>query len=66
MHLDGIDHRKMEEFEGGDLASESVAKIAAHLGATSDKVIRMNRRLGGPDFSLNYPIGVESDDGWQD
>jgi RNA polymerase sigma-32 factor len=57
---------EMEEFEGGDLAPESVAKIAAHLRVTPDEVISMNRRLGGRDYSLNVPIGVEGDDEWQD
>ncbi len=58
---------KMAALEDGDLKPEQVEAIATKLGVTDDDVISMNRRLSGPDASLNAPLkGSEGDSEWQD
>ncbi|WP_394692748.1 RNA polymerase sigma factor RpoH [Hyphobacterium sp.] len=58
---------KMAALEDGDLRPEQVDEIATKLGVTDDDVINMNRRLSGPDASLNAPLkGSEGDSEWQD
>ena len=53
--------------EDGDLRPEHVQRIATDLGVTEDEVISMNRRLSGPDNSLNAPLRQDSESGeWQD
>jgi len=56
---------QLQLLEKGDLGPESVAAIAKELGVTENEVIEMNRRLSGPDHSLNAAIG-EDDSEWQD
>ena len=50
----------------GDLHPEAVSHIATRLGVTHDDVISMNRRLSGPDSSLNSPLRSDSESEWQD
>jgi len=50
----------------GDLRPEQVSHIATRLGVTNDDVISMNRRLSGPDASLNAPLRSDSESEWQD
>jgi len=57
---------EMAALEEGDLRPEHVKTIAHKLAVTDDDVIQMNRRLAGPDASLNAPVGVEGDAEWQD
>jgi RNA polymerase sigma-32 factor len=57
---------EMAALEEGDLRPEHVATIAHKLAVTNDEVISMNRRLSGPDSSLNAPIASESESEWQD
>mgnify|MGYP000893539957 CR=1 FL=1 len=57
---------KMAALEEGDLKPEQVASIAHSLAVTDDEVISMNRRLSGPDASLNIRVGVDGDAEWQD
>jgi RNA polymerase sigma-32 factor len=57
---------EMAALEEGDLRPEQVKTIAHKLAVTDDDVIQMNRRLAGPDASLNAPVGVEGDAEWQD
>jgi RNA polymerase sigma-32 factor len=52
--------------EEGDLRPEHVDQIATKLGVTKDEVISMNRRLSGPDSSLNSPLRSDSESEWQD
>ena len=56
---------QLELLKEGDLSPESAAAIAKELGVTKDEVTEMNRRLSGPDHSLNAAIG-EDDSEWQD
>jgi RNA polymerase sigma-32 factor len=57
---------QMQAIEEGDLKPEQVAKIANSLNVQEQEVITMNRRLGGPDYSLNAPVGADSEGEWQD
>jgi len=57
---------EISAFEDGDLRHEQVDYIATKLGVTNDEVISMNRRLSGPDSSLNAPMRVDGESEWQD
>jgi RNA polymerase sigma-32 factor len=57
---------KIEAIEEGDMTPEHVAKIADQLGVSQDEVVSMNRRLSGPDASLNAPLRSDSESEWQD
>ena len=57
---------EMAALEEGDLTREHVATIAHKLAVTNDEVISMNRRLSGPDASLNAPVAADGDAQWQD
>jgi RNA polymerase sigma-32 factor len=52
--------------EDGDLHPDQVATIATKLGVTNEDVISMNRRLAGPDSSLNAPLRSDGESEWQD
>ena len=53
-------------FQDGDLRPEQVDYIATKLGVLDSEVISMNRRLSGPDASLNAPLRSDSESEWQD
>jgi RNA polymerase sigma-32 factor len=57
---------QMRALEEGDLHPDQVEQIATKLGVTDDDVISMNRRLSGPDSSLNAPLRAEGESEWQD
>jgi RNA polymerase sigma-32 factor len=57
---------QISAFEEGDLRPDQVETIATKLGVTHDDVISMNRRLAGPDASLNAPLRSDSESEWQD
>jgi RNA polymerase sigma-32 factor len=57
---------EISALEEGDLHPDHVAQIATKLGVTNDEVISMNRRLSGPDSSLNSPLRSDSESEWQD
>ena len=57
---------EISAFEEGDLRPEQVSHIATRLGVLDDEVISMNRRLSGPDASLNAPLRVDGESEWQD
>jgi len=57
---------QLSAIEEGDLHPDQVATIATKLGVTNDDVISMNRRLAGPDSSLNSPLRSDSESEWQD
>ncbi|MCX7356511.1 MAG: RNA polymerase sigma factor RpoH [Alphaproteobacteria bacterium] len=59
---------QMKAIEEGDLKPESVKKIAQELNVTEDEVVSMNRRLAGPDHSLNAPLRADGEGAgeWQD
>ncbi|WP_156400369.1 RNA polymerase sigma factor RpoH [Caulobacter sp. Root655] len=53
-------------FQDGDLRPDQVDYIATKLGVLDSEVISMNRRLSGPDASLNAPLRSDSESEWQD
>jgi len=57
---------QMQAIEGGDLSPEMVKQIADTLEVTEQEVIEMNRRLEGPDHSLNAALRIDSETEWQD
>lgn len=57
---------KLQAIEEGDLSPENVQKISTALNVPEKDVISMNRRLAGPDNSLNAPLRAENDGEWQD
>jgi RNA polymerase sigma-32 factor len=57
---------QMQAIEEGDLSPETVKEIADHLAVTEQEVIDMNRRLEGPDHSLNAQLRADGDSEWQD
>ncbi|MHB8284720.1 MAG: RNA polymerase factor sigma-32, partial [Caulobacteraceae bacterium] len=57
---------EISALEEGDLHPEHVEQIATKLGVTHAEVISMNRRLSGPDSSLNSPLRSDSESEWQD
>ena len=52
---------QMQAIEDGDLSPDKVKKIATTLGVSEDDVVQMNRRLAGPDGSLNAPLRKDGD-----
>lgn len=57
---------QMNAYEEGDLAPDQVEEISTHLGVSEHEVVNMNRRLSGPDSSLNAPVRLDGDGEWQD
>ncbi|MFN6943065.1 MAG: RNA polymerase factor sigma-32, partial [Parvibaculum sp.] len=58
---------QIQAIEDGDLNPEQVKEISERLGVTEDEVVSMNRRMAGPDNSLNAPLRQDSESGeWQD
>ncbi|MDB5362295.1 MAG: rpoH [Rhodospirillales bacterium] len=57
---------RLQAIDDGDLPPEMVARIAHQLDVSPGDVVTMNRRLAGPDKSLNAPVTSESDGEWQD
>src|SRR3712207_2270350 len=57
---------QMQAIEEGDLRPETVRAIAERLDVTEEDVVAMNRRLDGPDHSLNSALRSDSETEWQD
>ena len=57
---------QISAFQEGDLHPDQVSQIATKLGVLDAEVISMNRRLSGPDASLNAPLRVDGESEWQD
>ncbi len=57
---------QIDALEEGDMTHEHVETIAKRMGVSEEEVVNMNRRLAGPDSSLNAPMGADSDMEWQD
>ena len=52
---------QMNQIEKGELPAEIVKKIAKQLDVDEKDVVEMNRRLSGPEKSLNAPISRDDD-----
>ena len=57
---------EIKALEEGDLKKEHLEKIATTLDVSEEEVINMNRRMSGPDSSLNAPLRADSEGEWQD
>lgn len=58
---------QIDAVDDGDLHPDQVEHIATKLGVTNDEVISMNRRMSGPESSLNAPMRHDGEGGeWQD
>ncbi|KQW73572.1 RNA polymerase subunit sigma-70 [Phenylobacterium sp. Root77] len=57
---------QISAFQDGDLHPDQVSQIATKLGVLDAEVISMNRRLSGPDASLNAPLRADGESEWQD
>jgi len=57
---------EIKALEEGDLNQENLEKIATTLDVSEQEVIDMNRRMSGPDSSLNAPVRADSEGEWQD
>jgi RNA polymerase sigma-32 factor len=57
---------EISALDEGDLRPEQVSQIATKLGVLDSEVVSMNRRLAGPDASLNAPLRSDSESEWQD
>tara|TARA_B100000676_G_C18048023_1_gene829246 strand:+ start:1026 stop:1844 length:819 start_codon:yes stop_codon:yes gene_type:complete len=57
---------QLKAIDEGDLSPEQVEHIAEALNVSEDDVISMNRRMTGPDQSLNTPVSEEGGGEWQD
>ncbi|MDP6895797.1 MAG: RNA polymerase sigma factor RpoH [Rhodospirillales bacterium] len=57
---------QLKAIEDGDLRPEHVSEIAVRLKVSETDVVSMNRRMHGPDHSLNAPLSDEGDGEWQD
>ena len=57
---------QISAFQEGDLHPDQVTQIATKLGVLDEEVISMNRRLSGPDASLNAPLRADGESEWQD
>ncbi len=57
---------QLKAIEDGDLRPEHVSEIAVRLKVPETDVISMNRRMAGPDHSLNSPVSEDGDGEWLD
>lgn len=57
---------EIKALEEGDLKQENLETIATKLKVSEQEVINMNRRMAGPDSSLNAPVRADSGGEWQD
>ena len=57
---------EIKALEEGDLNQKNLEKIATTLDVSEQEVINMNRRMSGPDSSLNAPVRADSEGEWQD
>ena len=57
---------EIEAIDEGDLTPEQVDHIATALNVSANDVVSMNRRMTGPDQSLNAPVREEGGGEWQD
>jgi len=57
---------QIQAIDEGDLSPEQVDYIATALKVSEKDVVSMNRRMSGPDQSLNAPVREEGGGEWQD
>ena len=57
---------QLQAIDDGDLTPELVAEIAERLDVPEKEVVDMNRRMAGPDHSLNAPRRLDGEEEWMD
>ena len=57
---------QLKAIDDGDLEDSTVKTIAGKLNVSETEVVNMNRRMAGPDHSLNAPVRDDADGEWQD
>ncbi len=57
---------QISALDEGDMHPDQVSQIATKLGVLEEEVVSMNRRLSGPDASLNAPMRMDGESEWQD
>ncbi|MBK8907749.1 MAG: RNA polymerase factor sigma-32 [Rhodospirillales bacterium] len=57
---------RLHAYEDGELPAPVIRQIAEELAVPESDVVMMNRRLAGPDATLNAPLRDGSDGEWQD
>ncbi|MBT3395900.1 MAG: RNA polymerase sigma factor RpoH [Alphaproteobacteria bacterium] len=57
---------QLKAIDDGDLRDTTVKTIAGKLNVSETEVVNMNRRMAGPDHSLNAPVRDDSEGEWQD
>ena len=57
---------QMQAHEDRDLEPGQIKRIAARLNVPEFEVVNMNRRLIGPDHSLNAPLRQDGEGEWMD
>jgi len=57
---------QLQAFEDGELSEENLETIANTLNVSQREVVKMNRRMSGPDFSFNAPVRDEGEGERQD
>lgn len=57
---------ELQAIHDGDLSPEHTTFVAKRLKVSEHEVINMNRRLAGPDHSLNAPLRGDSQGEWID
>ncbi len=57
---------EIEAIDDGDLSPAQTTEVAKRLNVPEHEVINMNRRMAGPDHSLNSPLRDDSEGEWID
>ncbi len=57
---------QLQAFEEGELSARNVENIADALNVPEGDVVKMNRRMAGPDYSLNAPVRDDGESQRQD
>jgi RNA polymerase sigma-32 factor len=57
---------ELQAIHDGDLTPEQTELVATRLKVSEQEVTNMNRRLAGPDHSLNAPLRDDSEGEWID
>ena len=57
---------EIEAIDDGDLSPAQTTEVATRLNVPEHEVINMNRRMAGPDHSLNSPLRDDSEGEWID
>jgi len=57
---------QLQAFEDGELSAQHLRDISETLNVPETDVVKMNRRMAGPDYSLNAPVRDEGEGQRQD